>query len=60
MKVVGLDEKRKKTDDEPCQFCNTVPACRALTCPRVARFELWEDGSLAAVEYFESWKPKAE
>jgi hypothetical protein len=59
-KVVGIDTKPKPVDS--CQFCGHIPACPALTCPKVVRFELFEDGTIAAVEFFEPdvWKPRPE
>ena len=55
MKVVGIDTRPKPVDS--CQFCGHVPACPALTCSRLKYLELFDDGSLAAVEYFETWTP---
>ena len=57
MKVTDISDKRKPAD--ACQFCGQTPACPALTCPKVARIELFDDGSLAAVEYFDpgKWQP---
>jgi hypothetical protein len=57
VQVVDIDTKPKPVDF--CQFCGRVPACPALTCPRVKYLEVFDDGSVAAVEYFEPevWKP---
>jgi hypothetical protein len=59
-KVVGI-ESAKKPDDDACLYCGKVPACLGMTCPKVVRFELFEDGSIAAVEFFDPdvWKPRA-
>jgi hypothetical protein len=49
----------KKRDDEACMCCGH-PWHHIMLCPKVQRVELYEDGSLAAVEYFEPdvWRPK--
>ena len=58
-KVVGIPVTRKP--DAPCGYCGAIPACPDMTCPKCARFELFDDGSLAAVEFFEpdKWKKTA-
>jgi hypothetical protein len=55
-KVVGITSAKK-----PCQYCGADPAHPDLSCPRIKYAEIYEDGSLAAVEFFEPeiWKPRA-
>jgi hypothetical protein len=57
-KVVGIDSAKKP--DTPCLYCGKSPACPNLTCPRIKFAELFEDGTLAAVEFFEPqiWNPR--
>ncbi len=50
-KVVGIDKNKKL--EGPCPYCGADPKCPDLTCLRVLRYELAEDGSLAAIEFFE-------
>jgi hypothetical protein len=51
-KVVSIDGGKIKDDDAPCLCCGADPGHHIMLCPRVARLELFEDGTLAAVEYF--------
>jgi len=57
-KIVGIESSKKP---DACLYCGHEPAHPNMTCPRVARFELWEDGTLAGVEFFEPeiWQPRA-
>jgi hypothetical protein len=55
-KVVGIPTTKKP--DAPCLYCGALPPCPDMTCPKCARFELFDDGSLAAVEFFEPGKWK--
>ena len=50
-KVVPIADGKKP--DEPCPFCGKTSACPALTCPRVKYLEQYDDGTVAAVEFFE-------
>jgi hypothetical protein len=58
-KVVGLDTKQKPVDS--CQFCGHEPAHPFMTCPRLKYIEIFDDGTPAAVEFFEPgvWEPRA-
>lgn len=55
-KVVGIEGGKKP--EAACLYCGKVPACPDMTCPKVSRFELFDDGTLAAVEFFEPGKWK--
>jgi hypothetical protein len=56
-KVVGIDKNKKPPEESRCLYCGTVPACYGLTCPRIASMEVFNDGTLACVEFHEKWKP---
>lgn len=53
--VVGIDKSPPN-----CPFCGANPSCPDLTCPRLSAAELFDDNTIAAVEFFppEVWKPK--
>lgn len=48
-KVVGISGGKKPTEE--CLFCDGEH--QSLKCPRVKYLELFEDGSVAAVEFFD-------
>lgn len=53
-----VDIGAKKADE--CLFCDG--SHQSMKCPRVKFLELYEDGSVAVVEFFEPWPnppPKA-
>lgn len=55
-KVVGIETGKKP---DVCLYCGADPAHAGLSCPRIKAAELYEDGSLAFVEFFESKPPVA-
>lgn len=50
-KVVSIDAGSGKKQ-EPCMFCGAELAHVHLSCPRIKAAELYEDGSVAFIEYF--------
>lgn len=55
-KVVGIDSGKKPDADE-CLFCDGKHS--SLKCPRLRYLELYEDGTIAAVEFIPPDKPRA-
>ena len=49
VKVVDIDRGKQP---DPCQFCGAEPAHVHLSCPRIKAAELYEDGTVAFVEFF--------
>jgi hypothetical protein len=45
-----VDISSKKPPAEECNFCDKPHS--SLRCPRVAYMELYEDGTVQAVEFF--------
>jgi hypothetical protein len=58
-KVVAIGGSKKNDDPDECSFCGAKPWHHVFRCPKVARVELFEDGTLSAVEYFDPdvWQP---